>query len=145
MDYRKYAMDELRRVNGLRAAERVCRDRLAELSEELRSFRIPAPQADPVQGGGSKTEERWLNIIASRQDEERRLKNIRRRLRQFNTAWNTLTERDKMVLAEWYINNGKNCAENIAAKEHCDRATAYRWRDEAILYFARAYYGDVVT
>lgn len=145
MDYRRYAIDELRRVNGLRAAERVCRDRLAELSEELRAFRIPSPQTDPVQGGGNKTEERWLSIIASQQDEERRLKNTRRRLRRFNTAWAVLSERDRAILETWYIETGNfDRAEVVSSREHCGRATAYRWRDEAIICFARAYFGTVV-
>lgn len=145
MDYRKLSIDELRHVNELRAAERICRDRLDELSAELHAFKIPSPQADPVQGGGNKTEERWLSIIASQMDEERRLKNVRRRLRRFNTAWAVLSERDKAVLTEWYIVGGNNCAERVANREHCDTRTAFRWRDEALITFARAFLGAVVT
>lgn len=144
MDYRRLAIDELRHVNELRTAERICRDRLAELADELRSLKIPAPQTDPVQGGGSKTEERWLNLISAQIDEERRLKNVRRRLKRFNTAWAILSERDKAVLNEWYIVGGNSCAERVATREHCDRATAFRWRDEAIISFARAFFGAVI-
>ena len=96
MDYRKLAIDELRNIEQLRAAEKVCRDRLAELNAELHSIKIPSPQTDPVKGGGNKVEERWLNLIASKTDEERRLKSIQRRLRRFNTAWAVLSERDRL-------------------------------------------------
>jgi len=145
MDYRKLAVDELRHINELRSADRICRNRLDELTAELHSMKIPSPQSDPVQGGGNKTEERWLSIIASQMDEERRLKNVRRRLKRFNTAWVVLSERDRAVLTGFYIDTNGNGAERVANREHCDRATAYRWRDEAIISFARAFYGAVVT
>lgn len=145
MDYRKLAIDELRNIEQLRAAEKVCRDRLLELNESLKSLKTSTPQSDPVKGGGNKVEERWLNLIASKTDEERRLKSIQRRLRRFNTAWGVLSERDQTVLMEFYIVGGKASAERVATKEYCDRATAYRWRDEALIRFARAYFGEVVA
>lgn len=86
-----------------------------------------------------------LNLIASKMDEERRLESILRRLRRFNTAWAVLSDRDKAVLTEFYITGGKATAERIATKEYCDRATAYRWRDEALIRFSRAFFGEVVA
>lgn len=145
MDYRKFAADELRNIEQLRAAVRICGDRLTELNESLRSCKNSSPQADPVHGGGSKTEERWLNILAAQIDEEKRYKDLRRRIRRFNTAWAVLSERDKAVLTEFYITGGSGCAERIATREHCDARTAYRWRDEALICFARAFYGGVVN
>jgi len=144
MDYRRYAIDELRSVGELRAAEKVCLDRLVELDERLQALKVPSPQADPVSGGGSRTEERWLNLIAAKADEERRLREIRRRLRRFDTAWAAIGERDRRVLEEWYIVGGRSCAERVAAREYCDERTARRWRDDALVRFARAYYGAVV-
>lgn len=144
MDYRTMAINELRNIPALRAAERICRDRLAELEDELHSLKIPSPQTDPIQGGGNKTEERWLSIIASQVDEERRLKNVRRRLRRFNTAWAVLTDRDRAALTDWYIEPGYDCAERTTRREGCSRATAFRWRDESLVVFTRAFYGVVV-
>lgn len=145
MDYRRQAIDELRHVTELRTAEKICRDRLAELNDRLQTLKIPSPQTDPVQGGGgNKTEERWLNIIAAKADEEVRYRDVRRRLKRFNVAWAALSDRDKGVLQEWYIQGGSGCAERIASREHCDIRTAYRWRDEAIISYARTYFGAVV-
>jgi len=146
MDYRKYAIDELRHVNELRAAERICRDRLAELQAELTRLKVPSLQTDPVSGGGNKVEERWLGIIAAKADEERRLKSIRRRLRRFDTAWETLSERDRAVLATWYIDLGRfDRADSIVREHGCARSTAIVWRDTALLNFTRAFFGAVVT
>ena len=145
MDYRKFAADELRHIEALRAAERICRDRLSDLSEELNSFKVPSLQMDPVKGGGTKTEERWLNILSAQMDEEKRLKNVRRRIKRFNIAWEVLTERDQKVLTGFYITGGSSCADRIADSEHCDVRTAFRWRDEALVSFTRAFYGAVVT
>ena len=82
MDYRKLAEDELRHVEELRAAEKICRDRLSDLTDQLHTTKVPSPQSDPVHGGGSKIEDRWLNIIALKMDEEKRLRNVRRRTRR---------------------------------------------------------------
>jgi hypothetical protein len=144
MDYRKLAEEELQQVGQLRTAERICRERLAELTEQLNNVRIPGLQKDPVRGGGTKTEERWLTVIAAKMDEERRLKQLSRRLKQFDAAWAVLDDRDRAALDEWYIAGGNNCAERLARREHCEIRTAFRWRDEAIIRFARAFYGAVV-
>ena len=146
MDYRRIAVDELRHINELRAAERICRDRLIELNDQLRSLKIPAPQTDPVQGGGNKVEDRWLNLIALKSDEEKRLRNVRRRLKRFDTAWAVLTERDRSVLEIWYIDKGRyDRAERVIQETGCVRSTAFEWRDTALLNFTRAFYGEVVT
>lgn len=145
MDYRKFAIDELTHIDELRAAEKICRDRLAELNEQLTATRIPSPQSDPVQGGGSRTEDRWLSLIVSKSDEEKRLRNVQRRLRRFNTAWAVLSERDQNVLNEYYICGVWGAAERIANREHCDERTVRRWRDEALSNFSRAFYGAIVT
>lgn len=137
----QYAIDELIHIEQMIAAEKVCHDRLSELDEMLRTTKIPALQSDPVQGGGSKTEDRWLNHIAQKADEERRLKTIRRRIRRFNTAWAVLAERDRDVLTVFYIQGGKGCAERMATRGHCDERTTFRWRDEAVLNFTRGFYG----
>jgi len=145
VDYRKFAMDELRHIEELRAAERICRDRLLELRESLHSIKSPALETEPVKGGGNKTEERWLNIIAAQMDEEKRLRNVRRRIKRFDVAWAVLSERDQLVLTVWYIEGGSfDRAEKLSNREGCGRATAFRWRDEALISFTRAFYGEVV-
>ena len=146
MDYRRIAVDELRHINELRAAERICRDRLIELNDQLRSLKIPAPQTDPVQGGGNKVEDRWLNLIALKSDEEKRLRNVRRRLKRFDLAWETLSDRDRAVLKTWYIDPGHfDRAECVIRETGCVRSTAFEWRDSALLNFTRAFFGEVVT
>lgn len=145
VDYRKQAIDELKRINELRAAETVCRDRLSELNAKLRGVKVPSPQTEPVQGGGNKIEERWLNLMLAKDDEEKRLKSIVRGLRRFDIAWAVLSERDHNVLTEFYINGKWGAAERIANSEHCDERTARRWRDEALIRFTRALLGTVIT
>lgn len=145
MDYRKFAEDELKHIEELRAAEKICGDRLSDLNEQLHTSRVPSLQSDPVKGGGSKIEDRWLNIISQKIDEEKRLRNVRRRLKRFNTAWAVLSDRDQNVLTVFYIRSCRGAAERIASKEHCDERTAFRWRDDALLCFTRAFYGEVVT
>ena len=146
MDYRKLAIDELHRLGTLRTAETICRDRLHEMDSRMRSAKGVKLSAEPVIGSGANhTEEQWLNIIAAKTDEERRLRGVLRCLKRFDIAWSALDVQAQKVLTEFFIVGGFNCADRFASKEHCDRATAYRWRDEALISFSRAYFGAVVT
>ena len=146
MDYRKLAIDELRRIGTLRTAETICRDRLHEMDSKMRSAKGVKLSAEPVTGSGANhTEEQWLNIISAKADEERRLRNVMRCLKRFDQAWVALDEQARKVLTEFFIVGGRGCAERLAGKEFCDIRTAYRWRDEALVEFTRAYFGAVVT
>lgn len=144
MDYRQLAIDELRRIADLRIARTICADRLRELSDRMTT--IPGTSnPDRVPGGGHSTEDRLLGLIAAKSDEERRLRDIRRSLARFDHAWQALDEQEQMVLDAFYISKHRNAADWVAACAPCDRATAYRWRDKALIHFTRAFYGAVAT
>ena len=116
------------------------------MDSRMRSPKGVKLSADPVTGSGTNhTEEQWLNIIASKADEERRLRNVLRCLKRFDIAWCVLDAQAQKVLTEFFIVGGRGCAERLAGKEFCDIRTAYRWRDEALIEFTRAYFGAVVT
>ena len=147
MDYRLKAIDKLRHIREYEAAYKVRLDKLRELDDQLKALKIPSPKSDPVQGGGTKVEERWLNLIAEKgevQDEE--FEHTKRRVKRFNTAWAALSERDKRVLTLWYIEKYRGDKAQIVADElKIARCTAYVYRDEALENFALAYYGAVKT
>lgn len=146
MDYRKLAIDEIRRISELRAAEKICRDRLAELKDRLMTVKNIMSDKVVVTGSHKSVEDRWLDIIAAQSDEEKRLRNVRRRLRRFNTAWSTLSERDRRVLSLFYIEKPRNYLDQCAAVIGCSaRSRVYEVRDEALINFTRAFYGEVVT
>jgi AraC-like DNA-binding protein len=45
------------------------------------------------------------------------------------------------LLVGWYVH--KLTAHELQQELHCSRATVYRWRDEALDFFARLYKGKV--
>lgn len=143
MDYRPLAIDELSRVADLRVAKTVCIDRLRELTDRMTS--LPGTSnPEPVHGGSHSTEDHLLGLIAAKSDEERRLREIRRSLGRFNLAWNSLNDQEQKVLDAFYITRYRNAAEYIAASSPCDRATAFRWRDKALIRFTRSFFGTVI-
>lgn len=145
-DYRKDAIDELKCINALRAAAQNCRDRLKELDAELTRMKAVSLQTDPVQGGGNKTEERWCNIVNEKDKEREKLRPVLKRLQRFDRAWAVLSERDRNVLTDWYIESGQfDRADRVVSNLGCSRSTAFNWRDDAIINFTRAWCGAVVT
>ena len=146
MDYRTLAIDELRNISARRTAAYVCRDRLAELTGRLRGLRGRTQSTEPVTGSGdNQVEAQWLNLLAAKTDEEQRLKTVLRCTRRFDEAWQTLTDRDRDVLTEFYIVGGRGAADRAALKLRCDPRTAFRWRDEALIAFTRSFFGAVVA
>jgi hypothetical protein len=103
MDYKMRVIEELKSVRALESAEACCRDRLAELFEKQRSVKGGYSDSTPVQNGGNRTEELRLNIISAKQEEERRLRDVIRRRRRFNTAWATLGGEDRRILELFYV------------------------------------------
>lgn len=146
MDYRKSATDELRRIPGLRAAQKNCQDRISDLNDKLTATKNPMMDKQPVSGTPSAADERWLNLISAKSDEEERLKKTRRELRRFYTAWRILSERDRRILELFYIEKPADYIDRCAAVIHCSaRSRVYEVKDEALIAFTRAYYGEVVT
>ncbi len=142
MDYRLLAADELKRLNHNYTAERIIKSRILELETSLKSSG-GASGTTPNNGGGNKTEHRWLNLIASISDEKNRLREVMRSIKRVETALSAVSEEEARILRKVYI-EGREMNE-IAAIEHISRATAYRLRDSALISFTRTFYGAVVT
>jgi hypothetical protein len=145
MDYRIRAIDILGRVDAQRSAKTNCIEQIRELDAKMAALPgLSSPDALPG-GGGNHTEDRWLSLIAAKTDAEERLRGALRALKQFERAWELLDERDHDVLTEFYISGRRGAPDRLALKLHCDRSTTYRWRDDALIRFTRAFYGIVVT
>lgn len=143
MDYRKICADELRRLNQMRTASKIIKDRILELEGKMKSVGGGSGGTAPNRGGGNKTEEKWLNLIVSVGEEKKRLREVLREIKRIEVGLDAIAEEERKILIAAYV-EGEDMRD-IAEREHISRATAYRLRDEAIISFARATYGTVVT
>ncbi|MBE6912105.1 MAG: DUF1492 domain-containing protein [Ruminococcaceae bacterium] len=143
MDYRVFAVDELSKLNQNYASVKIIKDRIAEIEEKLKSSGGGSGGAVPNGGGGNKTEQKWLSLIASKDDEKRRLEGVIRSIRRVEAALKAIPEIEAKILRKAYA-DGRHM-EDIAREEHMSNRTVYRVRREAIIKFTRVYFGTVVT
>jgi DNA-directed RNA polymerase specialized sigma subunit len=141
MDYREHAIDELQKYASHLTAVKIITEELQDI--EARMVSVGGGGETSNRGGGNKTEEKWLNLLANAADEELRLKEVKKRIKRVETALKALSTDDARILKLIYVEERR--MEQVAAAMHTSRATAYRMRDDALIRFTRSLYGAVVT
>ncbi len=141
MDYREKAIDELHILRTDYIAEKLIREKMADIESSMTSGR--GGGSGMPKGGGNKTEEKWLNLLANAADEEIRYKQVKKRIKRVEAALNALSADSSRLLKLLYVEEKK--IEECAQRMHISRATAYRLREDALISFTRSLYGAVVT
>jgi DNA-directed RNA polymerase specialized sigma24 family protein len=141
MDYREHAIDELQKYASNLTAVKIITEELQDI--EARMVSVGGGGETSNRGGGNKTEEKWLNLLANAADEELRLKEVKKRIKRVETALKALSTDDARILKLIYVDELR--MEKVATMMHTSRATAYRMRDDALIRFTRSLYGAVVT
>lgn len=140
MDWKKEAKDELRNYERLKMSLQNIKDRIQGLEEQ--KFSIKSSSDDtPVQGGGSKHEDKLLNLIV----EQERLKHTYRanklRVALVENGLSALSDVEKTVVTEFANYRPGVAVELIADKTGYERAQIYRIYDSALYKFTVAEYG----
>ena len=143
MDYRNFAIDALQRVNQFYAAERNIKSRIAEIDSRMKSVNSGGGTGTSGGRGDNKTEHKLLSLIASKDDEKNRLREVLREIKCVEDSLATLTDAERKVLQALYV-EGRS-ANELAAAEYSSRSTIYRIRDDALIKFTRALFGAVIT
>lgn len=142
MDYREKAIDELRILRTDYTAEKLIRERIADIESSMTSVGGGSNGGMP-KGGGNKTEEKWLNLLANAADEDIRYRQVKKRIKRVEAALNAISTDEARLLKLIYVEERK--IEECARVMHISRATAYRLREDALISFTRSLYGAVVT
>ena len=140
MDYREHAIEALLKYASDLTAVKLIAEKLQDIETRMISV---GGGTTPNRGGGNKTEEKWLNLLANAADEELRLKEVKKRIKRVETALKALSTDDARILKLIYVEERR--MEQVASAMHTSRATAYRMRDDALIRFTRSLYGAVVT
>ena len=141
MDYREKAIDELHILRTDYIAEKLIREKMADVESSMTSGR--GGGSGMPKGIGNKTEEKWLNLLANAADEEIRYKQVKKRIKRVEAALNALSTDEARLLKLLYVEEKK--IEECAQRMHISRSTAYRLREDALISFTRSLYGAVVT
>lgn len=134
VNWYKAVENDLREYMGMLDAEQSIKDRLEVLNEDLKSVRGPVLDDVPISGGGSHYEDHLLNKIQERTEKRRQLAIVRQRIKMVKRGLKALNDTERDVIDGFYFNpaSRNRRADALSDRLHCDRATVYRIREQAM-------------
>ena len=128
-----------RHLRRWRENEYILKTANAEL-KRLDDYMFTSPSvigSTPVQGGSSKQEERLCGLINEKMLIEASVEAAAAYFNELRPAWQALTEDERyMIYTRWIEERGVN---EIMAKYHIEKSTAYNKSGEALARFASLY------
>ena len=140
MEWKKEAMDKLRRYNAMRQASVNIPAEIKLLQADCLALRNGAVSVR-VKSSGSRREDALIDNIVKRQELEWSLKWVRQWLNHTDRGLNALGPEERLVLQRLYLTPEKGAVDALCAELGVEQATVYRKRDKAIEHFTMALYG----
>lgn len=141
MNWKKEAMEKLRRYGAMRLAVVNISEEIKRLEVDAQSIRSAKTDATPVTGGGNRREDALLNNIVHRQELARTLEQVHIWLRSTDRALTALAKEEALILHRLYMYPEKGGLEKLCKELGVESSSIYRRRDKALEHFTIALYG----
>ena len=141
MNWKKEAENDLRCYTKHKASLNNLRDQILTLRLEQESIKACTADSEPVKGGGSKTEDRWIDNIVKAKRLSLAYSATRQIVALIEKGLDGVTEVQKDFLTEFYIDRHDGYVERLMEKYHIETSQVYRIKDEALYYFTVTMYG----
>ncbi len=141
-DYTVRAAELLRRKRDLQVAAEALREQIRFLEERQVSCRTSNFETASVSRNGfCDAEDRAIRLIEQLDDCRYRLRLLEEELEQIRRAYEVLSPYQRDLLDTFFVNGGKNCAEQLSARYYKERSALYRDRKKALYTFTLAAFG----
>ncbi len=141
MDWRRLAVEDLRRYRELEASLTSLPERIAVLEAEALAIKGGWREQEPVTGGMSRSEDRLLGNIAERQRLQLHLRVVQGLAGMIRRALELLTAEERLALEYFYIQRPSGYLERLCGELGCERSAAYEIKNRALKRFTIAMYG----
>ena len=142
MKWKQEAIEKLRRYNLLLSARVNIQEEIDRLESEACSIKSATADGTPVQGGGNKREERLLDNLMTREELQLQHKRNEREIRCIERGLAALTEDERNILRQMYIDQGRGAKERLMRELGLTDETSLYKKTKRILYrFTLAMYG----
>lgn len=145
MDWKREAIDKLRKHEARKAATQSIPEEIRLYEEAYNAIRSASTDSTPVHGGGSTREDALLSNIVHRQELESAAKQARWAVRIVERGLEAVDPEERLILDRFYINPAKGNVERLCGELGIEKASVYRRRDAALQHFTIALYGLVET
>lgn len=140
MDWKKESRDELREYNAKRTAATSIPDEIVQLKAEM--MRLGgSSNSVPVSGGGSRWEDRQINLIVKCDKLEASLAYVRAWVERVERGLAVLNREERMILDRAYISPEKGYVDRLCGDLHLEKSAVYDRIYAALRKYTLARYG----
>lgn len=142
MNWRAEAKRDLQTYPQRKEAVENIKEKIRILDEQFMSLRgISA--GEPVMGGASKQEDKWLDNISERERLSFSLKIAEALVELTEKGLEVLEDRERQILEGFYMQRVENHIEKLCERFHLEKSRLYELKDNALKKFTISMYGTV--
>lgn len=142
MNWKAEAVKDLKNYPQRKNAIESIKAKIKVLDEQLISLK-GISTSEPVMGGMSKQEEKWLDNISEREKLGFSLKIVEALVEIIEKGLAALDERECAILKSFYIERRERHIEELCEEFHFEKSRLYQLKDNALRKFTIAMYGTV--
>ena len=140
MNWKYESMEELREYEAKRIAARNLPDEIARLKADATKLGGSNNSA-PVKGGGSRWEDRQINMIVKCDKLETSLTYAKAWMSNVERGLAILNAEERLILDRFYINPAKGNVDRLCDELHMGKTAIYDRKDFALRKYTLARYG----
>lgn len=141
MDWKRQAIDDLRKHGQRTESLHSIRERLASIESDKRAIKATSTDTTPVRDGSSRQEDRLLGLVS----EQERLKHTyaaaKRLVNLVDKGLSGLEKQERLVLEKFYIYRTKGYMDDLMQELGYEQSHVYNVKDRALHKFTIAMYG----
>lgn len=142
MNWKYESMEELREYEAKRAAVESIPQEIRQLRDQMVKLGGSSSSV-PVQGGGSRWEDRQINLIVKLDKLDASLGLARDWVAKVERGLAVLTAEERLILDRFYINVAKGNVDRLCGELHLEKTAVYNRKDAALRKYTLARYGCV--
>ena len=142
MNWKLESMEELREYEAKRTAVESIPQEIRQLRDQMGKLGGSSSSA-PVKGGGSRWEDRQINLIVKIDKLDASLGLARDWVKKVERGLAVLTAEERLILDRFYINAAKGNVDRLCGELHLEKTAVYNRKDAALRKYTLARYGCV--
>ena len=142
MNWKLESMEELREYEAKRTAVESIPQEIRQLREQMGKLGGSSSSV-PVQGGGSRWEDRQINLIVKIDKLDASLGLAQDWVKKVERGLAVLTAEERLILDRFYINAAKGNVDRLCGELHLEKTAVYVRKDAALRKYTLARYGCV--
>ena len=142
MNWKLESMEELREYEAKRTAVESIPQEIRQLREQMGKLGGSSSSV-PVQGGGSRWEDRQINLIVKIDKLDASLGLAQDWVKKVERGLAVLTAEERLILDRFYINPAKGNVDRLCGELHLEKTAVYVRKDAALRKYTLARYGCV--